>query len=69
MTAVTFKVELFVIIVNAWKPSTIITKSSYLDVAVILDPPLNSLLKRDYIKNKPPEKCFLSSFESIISTI
>ena len=32
--------EHFVMIVNAWKPLTIITKSSILDVAAILDPPL-----------------------------
>ena len=37
-TAATFKVELFVIIVNRWKPLTIITKSSTLDVAAVLDP-------------------------------
>ena len=40
-TAATFKVELFVIIVNGWKSLTIITKSSTLDVAAVLDPPLN----------------------------
>ena len=39
-TAATSKVELFVIIVNGWKPLTIITKSSTLDVAGVLDPPL-----------------------------
>ena len=39
-TAVTSKVELFVIIVNGRKPLTIITKSSTLDVAAALDPPL-----------------------------
>ena len=33
--------ERFVIIVNAWKPLTIITKRSILDVAAVLDPPLN----------------------------
>ena len=30
------------IIVNGWKPLTIITKSSTLDVAAILDPPLRT---------------------------
>ena len=40
-TAATSKVELFVIIVNYWKPLTIITKSSTLDVEAVLDPPLN----------------------------
>ena len=39
-TAATSKVKLFVIIVNVWKPLTIITKSSTLDVAAVLDPPL-----------------------------
>ena len=40
-TAATSKVEPFVIIVNNWKPLTIIIKSSTLDVAAVLDPPLN----------------------------
>ena len=40
--AATSKVERFVIIVNGWKPVTIITKRSILDVAAILDPPLRS---------------------------
>ena len=39
-TAATSKMEPFVIIVNGWKPLTIITKSSILDVAAALDPPL-----------------------------
>ena len=39
-TAATSKMELFVIIVNGWKPLTIITKSSTLDGAAVLDPPL-----------------------------
>ena len=33
--------ERFVIIVNGWKPLTIITKLSILDVAAVLDPPLH----------------------------
>ena len=32
--------EHFVIIVNGWKPLTIITKCSILDVVAVLDPPL-----------------------------
>ena len=40
-TAATSKMEHFVIKVNGWKPLTIITKSSILDVAAILDPPLS----------------------------
>ena len=40
--AATSKMELFVIIVNGFQPLTIITKSSILDVAVVLDPPLKA---------------------------
>ena len=40
-TAATSKMEHFVIIVNGWKPLTIITESSILDVAAVLDPPLS----------------------------
>ena len=40
MTAGAFKVELFVIMVNGFQRLTIITKSSTLDVVVVLDPPL-----------------------------
>ena len=43
-TAVTSKMEHFVIIVNAWKPLSIITKSSILAVAAVLDRPLDSKL-------------------------
>ena len=39
-TAATSKMEHFVIIVNGWKPLTIITKRSILDVAAVLDTPL-----------------------------
>ena len=44
-TAATSKTEHFVIIVNGWKPLTIITKSSILDVAAVLDPPLQYTMK------------------------
>ena len=37
----TFKMECFVIIVDGWKPLTIITKHSILNVAAALDPPLH----------------------------
>ena len=37
--AATSKMELFVTIVNGFKPLTIITKRSILDVAGVLDPP------------------------------
>ena len=39
-TAATSKVELFGIIINGFQPLTIMTKSSTLDVAVVLEPPL-----------------------------
>ena len=39
--AATSKMERFAIIYNCWKPLTIITKRSILDVAAALDPPLN----------------------------
>ena len=38
--AATFKMECFGIIVNGWKPLSIIKKHSILDVAPALDPPL-----------------------------
>ena len=41
MTVATSKMERFVIIVNGWKPLTIIRKRSILDVPVSLDPVLN----------------------------
>ena len=53
-TAATPKMEHFVIIVNGWKPLTIIINSSILDVAAVLDPPLTviiyliNLYKGDY---------------------
>ena len=39
-TAATSKMERFVIIAIGWKPLTIITKRSILDVTAALDPPL-----------------------------
>ena len=39
-TAAMSKVELFMVIVNGWKPLTIITKRSTLDIVAVLDPPL-----------------------------
>ena len=53
-TAATSKMERFVIIVNGFKPLTIITKRSILDVAAVLDPPLmsqTSPCKLEYILN------------------
>ena len=43
-TVATSKMERFVIRVNAWKPLTIITKRSILDVAAALDPPLDPII-------------------------
>ena len=40
-TAAISRMERFVIIVNGFQPLTIITKRSILDVAAVLDPPLN----------------------------
>ena len=45
-TAAASKMERFVIIVNAWKPLTIITKHSILDVAAVLDPLLQWKVKK-----------------------
>ena len=44
--AATSRMEHFVIIVNGFHPLTIIIKRSILDVAVALDPPLRSSLKK-----------------------
>ena len=41
--------EHFVIIVNGWKPLTIITKNSILDVAAVLDPPLTTDVKESWL--------------------
>ena len=40
-TATTSTMERFVVIVNGWKPLTIITKRSILDVKTALDPSLS----------------------------
>ena len=47
-TAATSKMKRFVIIVTGWKPLTIITKCSILDVAAVLDPPLKSLINMQH---------------------
>ena len=61
-TAATSKMEHFGIIVNGWKPLTIITKSSILDVAAVLDPPLLVTLKQEI-------DCRISLFKKSCSTI
>ena len=48
------------IIVNRWKPSTIITKSSTLDAAAVLDRPLISLV--EVIQGRFPGRGFLWKF-------
>ena len=51
-TAATTKMELFVIIVNDWKPLTIIRKCSIFDVAAGLDPPLIIISSNDVSMKK-----------------
>ena len=45
-TVVTYKMEHFVTIVNGFQPLTIVTKCSILDIAAVLDPPLQSMLRQ-----------------------
>ena len=47
-TAATSKMVHFVIIVTVWKSLTIITKSSILEVAAVLDPPSQPTILRNY---------------------
>ena len=47
-TAATAKMERFVMIVNDWKPLTIITKRSILHVAAVLDPPLQTIIVHNH---------------------
>ena len=47
-TAATSKMVYFVIIVTGWKSLTIITKSSILEVAAVLDPPSQPTILRNY---------------------
>ena len=47
-TAATSKMVHFVIIVTGWKSLTIITKSSILEVAAVLDPPSQPTILRNY---------------------
>ena len=62
--------EHFVIIVNGWKPLTIISKSSILDVAAVLGPPLTvcgSVSKQNMIYMNLSIKVQNFSFESAIT--
>ena len=54
-TGATSKMARFVIIVNGWKPLTIITRRSILDVAAVLDPPLLWDLSSQKKKKKKSE--------------
>ena len=73
--AATSKMERFVIIVNGWKPLTIITKRSILDVAAALDPPLASSQKKLSSYLASPEqgirliKCNQSLYEVYVNFI
>ena len=60
-TAATSKMELFVLIVNGFQPLTIITKRSILDVAAVLDPPLQTL-KRFQQRVTCNSKCYSFRF-------
>ena len=51
-SAATSKMERFVIIVDGWKPLTITTRRSILDVAAALDPPLIIVNENDLQKKK-----------------
>ena len=50
-TAAASKMEGFVTIVNGWKPLTIITRRTILDVAAALDPPLSTSLNQKQPSN------------------
>ena len=63
-TAAKSKMEVFVIIVNGWKPLTIITKSSIFVVAAVLDPALVTIS----INDKWVSKTFLLSFRTFLKT-
>ena len=57
-TGATFKMKLFVIIVNSFQPLAIITKCSILDVAAVLDPPLIILVILHYYSSFPWTSAF-----------
>ena len=64
--AATSKMERFVIIVNGWKPLTIFTKHSILDVAAALDPPLLFLSKTIVLNWPLLLLFFIAATESIV---
>ena len=59
-TAGTSKMERFVITVNGWKPLTIITKRSILDVAAVLNLPLVFYFDNPFIDQSSSFNVFLS---------
>ena len=67
MIAATSKMELFVIIVNGFQSLTIITKSSILDVAAVLDPPLITPKYRKFLPSvtQPEIACSKLAIETL----
>ena len=57
--------ERFVIIVNCWKPLTIITKCSILNVAAVLDRPLEVISLVESQKHRQFHKTFLFLFYEV----
>ena len=66
-TAATSKMEWFVIIVNGWRPLTIITKRSILDAAAVLDQPLCLILKINLFFKRRKIKRFSHFFQIVRS--
>ena len=65
-TAATSKMEHFVIIVNGWKPLTIITKRSILDVVTALDPLWRQIILKDFFRAQWTEFFFSNySYERV----
>ena len=65
-TAGTSKMELFVIIVTGWKPLTIVKKSSILNVAAVLDPPLIDTWYGSKLHKRQKVSIVLLSFSIVI---
>ena len=57
--------ERFVIIVNCWKPLTIITKCSILNVAAVLDRPLEVISLVESQEHRQFHKTFLFLFYEV----
>ena len=63
-TTATSKMERLVIILNDWKPLTTITKRSILDVAAVLDLPLNTPPRDGYSKFPNLRRFFLKKIKT-----